>query len=160
MTIKDLVLRSAHGNCTGGRSSFGRSGASWPGIMFWKILRVSGWRAGYSPLFAEKSCFAAEWFLLSWHRIARNPFISYYSIFQQDSGVIKFLQGYSLSGNVTADDHRSFTGPEAQNFLMDVLSRDKTFESPLPAGSELVTEKQTAGMTKILVLAAPNDLTL
>lgn len=80
-------------------------------------------------------------------------FISYCSGFQQDSGVINFLQGYSLAGNVTADNYRSFTSPEAQDFLLDVLSRDKTFESPLPAGGGLVTENQTAGMTKIQVLA-------
>lgn len=80
-------------------------------------------------------------------------FISYRSGFQQDSGVINFLQGYSLAGNVTADNYRSFTSPEAQDFLLDVLSRDKTLESPLPAGGELITENHTAGITKIQVLA-------
>lgn len=63
-----------------------------------------------------------------------------------------FLQGHSLSGNVTVDNYLSLTSPEVQDFLFNFLPRYNIFKSPLSAGTESVTEKKAAGMTRIQVL--------
>lgn len=79
--------------------------------------------------------------------------IAYRSGFQEDSGVVNYLMGHSLSGNVTADHYRSMTGPEGQEFLLNVLSRDKTFEDTPPDGIELIAKERDGDAAKITVQA-------
>lgn len=79
--------------------------------------------------------------------------IAYRSGFQEDSGAVDYLMGHSLSGNVTADHYRSMTSPEGQDFLLNVLSRDKTFEDAPPDGTKMITTEQNGDMTKITARA-------
>ena len=79
--------------------------------------------------------------------------LAYRSGFQEDSGVVNYLMGHSLSGNVTADHYRSMTSPEGQDFLLNVLSRDKTFEDAPSDGTKMITTEQNGDMTKITARA-------
>lgn len=60
----------------------------------------------------------------------------------ESSGIKKFLTGQSLAGNVTADHYCSFTSPEGQLFLYNLLARDKRFFSPIPDKATLKEEHQ------------------
>ena len=79
--------------------------------------------------------------------------IVYLSGFSEDSAVVKFLLGHSLSGNATADNYRSFTSPEGQEYLLDILSRDKTFEPKIPKEALISQPINTGGETVITVKA-------
>lgn len=77
--------------------------------------------------------------------------ITYLSGTQPNDGAAKFLQGLSLSGNVTADHYCSMTSPEAQEHLLNLQARDKSFARPLPDDIELVCREDTDGKTSFLV---------
>lgn len=75
---------------------------------------------------------------------------------QEDSGAVQFLLGHSLSGNVTADYYRSFTSPEGQDYLLNVLNRDKSMEKALPVAEEIQAVSDGNMMTVTVGAADPN----
>ena len=82
--------------------------------------------------------------------------ITYLAGLRADCGVVRFLQGLSLAGDVSSDHYRSFTSPEGQDFLLNVLSRDKSFEEALPA--DKAVQCSTDGqITSVTVLAQKPD---
>ena len=78
--------------------------------------------------------------------------ITYLAGLQDDNGAVRFLQGLSLAGNVSADYYRSFTSPEGQNFLLNILSRD-TFSNDAPQSDELIQITSDGESTTVLVHA-------
>ena len=79
--------------------------------------------------------------------------ITYLAGLQEDSGAVRFLRGFSLAGNVSADHYRDFTSPEGQNFLWNILNRDKSMEEAPPAGDLIHTSVD--GDTIIITAKAP-----
>ena len=72
--------------------------------------------------------------------------VSYIAGFAEDAGVVGFLVGRSLSGNVTADRYRSFTDLDGQYYLQKVLNRADNTLPPIP---EPLTVSEELGVTII-----------
>ncbi len=82
--------------------------------------------------------------------------ITYLAGLDSDNGAVRFLLGLSLSGNVTADHYRSFTSPEGQEFLLNILSRDKTSANPAPPGERMQTSTNGAAITTMIQAPSPS----
>lgn len=80
--------------------------------------------------------------------------ITYLAGLDSDNGAVRFLLGLSLAGNVTADHYRSFTSPEGQEFLLNILSRDKTSVKAVPPGERIQTS--TDGTLATTMVQAPS----
>ena len=80
--------------------------------------------------------------------------ITYLAGLDSDNGAVRFLLGLSLPGNVTADHYRSFTSPEGQEFLLNILSRDKTSVQAVLPDERIQTS--TDGATSITTVQAPS----
>ena len=79
--------------------------------------------------------------------------ITYLAGLREDSETVRFLMGLSLAGNVSADHYRDFTSPEGQNFLWNILNRDKGMEEAPPAGDLIHTSVD--GNTTTITVKAP-----
>ena len=81
--------------------------------------------------------------------------ITYLAGLDSDNGAVRFLLGLSLSGNVTADHYRSFTSTEGQEFLLDILSRDKTSAQAVPPDKRIQTSTDGAVATTTVQAPSP-----
>lgn len=82
--------------------------------------------------------------------------ITYLAGLDADNGAVRFLQGLSLAGNVTADHSRSFTSPEGQAFLLSILSRDKASVKPAPPDERMQTSTDGTAITTTVQAPSPS----
>lgn len=69
---------------------------------------------------------------------------------------MRFLQGLSPAGNVTADHSRSFTSPDGQAFLLSILSRDKASVKPAPPDERTQTSADGTAITTTVQAPSPS----
>lgn len=82
--------------------------------------------------------------------------ITYLAGLDADNGAVRFLQGLSPAGNVTADHSRSFTSPEGQAFLLSMLSRDKASVKPAPPDERMQTSADGTAITTTVQAPSPS----
>lgn len=82
--------------------------------------------------------------------------IAYLAGLDADNGAVRFLQGLSLAGNVTADHYRSFTSPEGQEFLLNILSRDKASINPAPPDERIQASTDGTAITTTVQAPSPS----
>ncbi len=58
--------------------------------------------------------------------------------------------------HVTADHYRSFTSPEGQAFLLNILSRDKTSVNPATPGERMQTSTDGTAITTTIQAPSPS----
>lgn len=82
--------------------------------------------------------------------------ITYLAGLDADNGAVRFLQGLSPAGNVTADHSRSFTSPDGQAFLLSILSRDKASVKPAPPDERTQTSADGTAITTTVQAPSPS----